>query len=61
MSEIKSSPDLHRRVMGAPVARIVQKVDRVDSVLSTGSKKHKILILGFYVFLTGKKTLYLSE
>ena len=32
MSEIKSSPDLHRRVMGAPVARIVQKVDRVDSV-----------------------------
>ena len=54
MSELKSSPDLHRRVMGAPVARIVQKVDRVDgSVLSTGSKKHKILIIGFYVLLTG--------
>ena len=53
MSELKSSPDLHHRVMGAPVARIVQKVDRVDSVQSTGSKKHKILILGFYVLLTG--------
>ena len=53
MSELKPSPDLHRRVMGAPVARIVQKVDRVGSVLSTGSRKHKILVLGFYVLLTG--------
>ena len=53
MTELKSSSDLHRRVMGAPVARIVQKVHRVDSVLSTGSRKHKILILGFYVLLTG--------
>ena len=53
MSEQKSSSDLHRRVMGVRVAGIVQKVDRVDGVLSTGSRKHKILILGFYVLLTG--------
>ena len=39
--------------MGAPVARIVQKVDRVDSVRAIHWIEKTILILGFYVLLTG--------